>query len=80
GPYLDNFPALVIDSILSYMATLPPEHMWNWDTFLRQLKPSNTWKPAKQSSEGDSTIARVSRLIKEMGKYRVDQVPTLKSL
>lgn len=76
GPYLDNFPALLIDSILSCMAIAPAQTAASWPVFLRQLKPSNSWH---SKSDSDSAIARIGRQIREMGKYRIDQVPSLKS-
>lgn len=76
GPYLDNFPALVIDSVLSCMALAPHENLWNWETFIQQLRPSNSWKAG--GSQQDAT-QRAGKLIREMQKYRIDQVPSLKA-
>jgi len=75
GPYLDNFSALVIDSVLSCMALAPHENLWNWETFIQQLRPSNTWK--QSANQQQDAIQRAARLIREMQKYRIDQVPTL---
>ena len=76
GPYLDNFSALVIDSVLSCMALAPHESLWNWETFIQQLRPSNSWNRATGNQQQDAT-QRAARLIREMQKYRIDQVPTL---
>lgn len=76
GPYLDNFSALVIDSVLSCMALAPHESLWNWETFIQQLRPSNSWNRSSGNQQQDAT-QRAARLIREMQKYRIDQVPTL---
>lgn len=76
GPYLDNFSALVIDSVLQCMALAPNENLWNWETFIQQLRPSNSWRQSTANTSQDA-IQRAGRLIREMQKYRIDQVPTL---
>lgn len=76
GPYLDNFSALVIDSVLTCMALAPHENLWNWDTFIQQLRPSNSWKASSANTSQDA-IQRAGKLVREMQKYRIDQVPTL---
>lgn len=76
GPYLDNFSALVIDSVLTCMALQPQESLWNWETFIQQLRPSNSWKRGNANTPQDA-MQRAGNLIREMQKYRIDQVPTL---
>ncbi|PZM82528.1 MAG: hypothetical protein DKT66_11055 [Candidatus Melainabacteria bacterium] len=76
GPYLDNFSALVIDSVLTCMALQPQESLWNWETFIQQLRPSNSWKRGSANTPQDA-MQRAGNLIREMQKYRIDQVPTL---
>ena len=78
GPYLDNFSALLIDSVLTFMATQPPEHLWNWNTLLQQMKPGNTWGQASNDAS-EIMLRRIGKQIREMWKYRIDQVPALKA-
>ncbi len=73
GPWLDNFPALLIDSVLTAMAAASsPTQNPNWGEYLQKLRP-RTW------SQGDphSPVTRRSRLIKDMQMGKVENVPPL---
>ncbi len=73
GPYLDNFPALLIDSVLTAMgASSSTVQNPSWDSYLQQLRP-RSW------SQGDprSPVTRRSRLIREMQMKKVESVPPL---
>ncbi|MCC7530957.1 MAG: protein kinase [Candidatus Melainabacteria bacterium] len=73
GPWLDNFPAILIDSVLTAMAaTSTSAQNPNWATYLQLVRP-RSW------SQGDprSPVTRRSRLIKEMQMAKVENVPPL---
>jgi predicted Ser/Thr protein kinase len=75
GPYLDNYSATVIDGVLTYLATLPPANRWNWTQLLQDTSQSTGLLRSAQDHPG----AHLSRMIKEIRKYRIDQVPPLKA-
>ncbi len=71
GPWLDNFPALLIDSVLTAMISSSSPNS-NWGEYLQKIRP-RTW------SQGDprSPVTRRSRLIKDMQMTKVENVPPL---
>ncbi len=71
GPWLDNFPALLIDSVLTAMISGSSPNS-NWGEYLQKMRP-RTW------SQGDprSPVTRRSRLIKDMQMTKVENVPPL---
>ncbi len=71
GPWLDNFPALLIDSVLTAMISGSGPNS-NWGEYLQKIRP-RTW------SQGDprSPVTRRSRLIKDMQMAKVENVPPL---
>lgn len=73
GPWIDNFPALVIDSVLTAMSVTPSINNPSWDFFLQKMRPKTAW------AQGDpkSLTVRRSRLIKDMQMTRVENVPYL---
>lgn len=73
GPWLDNFSALLIDSVLTAMAM--PAGMLNnptWEACLQLLRP-RSW------SQGDprSPVTRRSRLLKDLQMTKLENVPPL---
>lgn len=73
GPWSDNFPALLIDSVLTAMAaTGGIVNNPNWDNFLQLVRPRN-WS----QSDPYSPVTRRSRLIKEMQMTKIENVPPL---
>lgn len=73
GPWLDNFPALVMDSVLTSMSVSPSINNSGWDYFLQKIRPRTAW------AQGDpkSLTVRRSRLIKDMQLTRIEKVPYL---
>lgn len=73
GPWLDNFPALLIDSVLTVMA-LPPGSLNNptWESALQLLRP-RSWSPG----DPRSPVTRRSRLLKDLQMTKLENVPPL---
>lgn len=73
GPWLDNFPALLIDSVLTAMA-MPAGALNNptWETCLQLLRP-RSWSPG----DPRSPVTRRSRLLKDLHKTKLENVPPL---
>ncbi len=73
GPWLDNFPALLIDSVLTALASTGGiVNNPSWDAYLQMVRPRN-WS----QSDTSSPVPRRSRLIKEMQMTKVEKVPPL---
>lgn len=73
GPFLDNYSAALIDGVLTYLATMPPRNNWDWRTLLAESSTTTSLMKAP-----DHARAQLNRMIKELRKYRIDQVPALK--
>lgn len=71
GPWLDNFPALIIDSVLTAMVSGASPNS-NWGEILQKLRP-RTWSPG----DPRSPATRRSRLIKDMQMAKVENVSPL---
>jgi len=73
GAWLDNFPALLIDSVLTAMSvTSSSGQMPSWEVLLQNLRP-RSWS----SGDPRSPVTRRSRLIKDMQMTKLENVPPL---
>lgn len=73
GPWLDNYPFLLIDSVLTAMsANAEWRHKYDWNYYLQQIKP-RTWS----ASNKNSPVTRRSRLIKDLQMTKLENVPPL---
>jgi tRNA A-37 threonylcarbamoyl transferase component Bud32 len=75
GPFLDNYSAAVIDSVLTYLAAAPPGTNLEW----RSLLQESATNAALMRGPSDHARTQLNKMIKQLRKYRIDQVPALKA-
>ncbi|HEY9787694.1 MAG TPA: serine/threonine-protein kinase [Candidatus Obscuribacterales bacterium] len=75
GPYVDNYAAFIIDSILNAIALGPAVDYWDWHRFLMELKSD----PDAPLSSVPSILLKRARALRQMQRYNIEQVPALSS-
>lgn len=94
APYVDNYSAIVIDSILQCLACAPPQALWSWSAMLQQfqkgsLEPSRAPKDMKNTSwfsvspdqeTGESLSSVIPRVSRELKEYSKGRIGSVPAL
>ncbi|MBX9670610.1 MAG: hypothetical protein K2X93_23610 [Candidatus Obscuribacterales bacterium] len=78
GSYLDNYPALIIDCIISYLAVSQLENAPSWEEIIVQAKTvSRRTVGGSSTNAAPKELQRLGRVLRQIQQLGIERVPPL---